>query len=74
MASHPLEVSYGVTDGVDSNVPHVKAARRVWKHGQDIKLLPIGILGQQEDTDFSKDSKEKKTLKEQNNVKSFNGF
>lgn len=55
MASHPLEVSHRVTDGVNSNVAHVKAAGRVRKHGEDIKLLPVGILRQQEDTDFRKD-------------------
>lgn len=63
VAPHPLEVSYGVTDGVHSNVPHVKAARRVRKHGEDIKLLLVGILRQQGDTDFREDKTAEKCQK-----------
>lgn len=44
MTSHPLEVPDGVTDGVHSNMAHVEPARRVRKHGEDIKLLLLGIL------------------------------
>lgn len=45
MTSHSLEVTYGVTDGVHSHMAHVQSTRWVWKHGEDIKLLPVGILG-----------------------------
>lgn len=61
MASHPLEVSHRVTDGVNSNMPHVKAAGRVRKHGEDIKLLPVGILRRQEGTDMRKEETAAKT-------------
>lgn len=44
MASHPLEVAYGVTDGIHSHVAHVQAPGGVWKHGEDVKLLPAGTL------------------------------
>lgn len=57
MASHPLEVTDGVTDGIHSHVAHVQSPRWVWKHGQDIKLLPAGTL--------------RKTTDGQNNVQSF---
>lgn len=39
MASHSLEMTDGVTDGVHSHVAHVQTSGWVWKHGQDIKLL-----------------------------------
>lgn len=46
MASHSLEVANSVTDGVHSHVAHVQSPRRVWKHGEDIKLLlVVGTLG-----------------------------
>lgn len=45
MAPHPLEVAYGVTDGVHPHVAHVQAPRWVWEHGEDVKLLPVGTLG-----------------------------
>ncbi len=46
MASHPLEMSDCVTDGVHSHVTHVQASRWVRKHGEDIKLRPAGTLGE----------------------------
>ena len=48
MASHSLEVADSVTDGINSHVAHVQSPRWVWEHGQDIKLLPVGILGKQQ--------------------------
>lgn len=45
MASHSLEVADSVTDGVHSHMAHVQSPRWVWKHGEDIKLLPVGTLG-----------------------------
>lgn len=39
MASHSLEVTYRVTDGIHSNMAHVQAPRWVRKHGEDIKLF-----------------------------------
>lgn len=44
MASHSLEVAYSVTDGIHSHMAHVQAPRWVGKHGEDIKLLPVGNL------------------------------
>lgn len=44
MASHPLEVAYSVTNGINPHMPHVQAARWVGKHGEDIELLPVGTL------------------------------
>lgn len=44
MASHSLEVTDGVADGIHSHVAHVQSPRRVWEHGEDIKLLPVGTL------------------------------
>lgn len=47
MASHSLEVSDGVADGVHSHVAHVQSPRRVRKHGEDIKLLLLWTLRKQ---------------------------
>lgn len=44
MASHPLEVTYGVTDGIHSHVAHVQAPRRVREHGEDVKLFLLRNL------------------------------
>lgn len=48
MSSHSLEVSDGVADGIHSHVAHVQAARWVWKHREDVKLLPFGVLVEQQ--------------------------
>lgn len=45
IASHSLEVTNDVTDGVHSHVTHVQPSRWVREHGEDIKLLPVRILG-----------------------------
>ena len=34
----PVVMRNGVRDGVNPDVPHVKLARRVWKHAQDVKV------------------------------------
>lgn len=47
MASHSLEVADCVADGIHSHVTHVQSARWVRKHGEDVKLLPVGTLGKQ---------------------------
>lgn len=44
MASHSLEVTYCVTDGIYAYMAHMQASRWVWKHGEDIKLFPLGTL------------------------------
>jgi len=36
--SHFLEPSYCITDGVDTNVAHVKLSRRIWEHRKHIKF------------------------------------
>lgn len=59
MASHPLEVAYGVTDGIDAHVAHVQAPWWIWKHGEDVKLLPVGTLRLKKNAQSS----EKKAMK-----------
>lgn len=44
MASHSLEVTYRVTDGIHSHMAHVQAPRWVRKHGKDIKLFLLRTL------------------------------
>lgn len=44
MTFHALEVSDGVTDGVDPHMAHVQTSRWVRKHGEDVKLLLLGAL------------------------------
>lgn len=63
MASHPLEVAYGVTDGIHSHVAHVQAPGRVWKHGEDVKLLPVGTLGDKKERKRMHKAVEKKAIK-----------
>lgn len=46
MASHSLEVTYRVTDGIHSHMAHVQAPRWVWKHREDIKLFLLRTLEQ----------------------------
>ena len=36
--SHFLEPSYCITDGVDTNMAHVKLSRRIWEHRKHIKF------------------------------------
>lgn len=62
MASHSLEVTNGVTDGVHSHMTHVQAPRWVRKHREDIKLLPVGILGEKNKNNRDDSSRLKKCV------------
>lgn len=62
MASHSLEVADSVTDGIHSHVAHVQSPRWVWKHGEDIKLLPVGTLQKHSQMIHAQSCEEKNNL------------